>query len=148
MRGDIVLTTSALQRGTQKKAPINAFFDNAISPRSWSNYADGAQISRKIYSNFLRMSERETPRALAILTLVRSVGFRLLLSIKLIAGRVTPAFSAKVSCERPCSLRNLANSAATCSITFSEAMSLMERMIADLRYIENVTNVTKGRLKI
>lgn len=142
--GRIVLTPSAFARGTQNAGRDKPFLTAIPSPYSYLNFADGAKIRPNFYSNFLRISDNETPRALAIFILVKSVGARLLLSIKLIAGRVTPAISASTSCERPCSLRSLANSAATCLITFSEAISLMKIMIADLRCNRNVTNVTCG----
>ncbi len=140
---DIGIRMQLICRGTQDKAPQGAFFTAILYTPVLMTATDALQIFRNIYfSNLSKMSLRRTPSALAILAQVRIVGMRLWLSIKLIAGRLTPTFSAKASCESPCSLRRRANSLTTFSISNSEGLSLIKRMIADLLIIGNVTIVT------
>lgn len=113
-------------QGTQEKAPKGAFLTAHPYTVLLRNYADAVQICRNAYfSNLSRISLRRTPSALAILVQVKIVGIRLWLSMKLIAGRVTPTFSARASCERPCALRNRASSLTTFSISNSDALSLI-----------------------
>lgn len=130
-------------QGTQEQASDKAFLTSLSPIPSLMTGADALQISRNYYfSNLLRISPNLTPRALAILAQVKMVGMRLWLSMKLIAGRLTPTFSASVSCDKPCSLRIRANSLTTFSISASDALSLMGAIIADLLKLLNVTIVT------
>ncbi len=123
-------------RGTQNAGRKSHFLTAAPSPTVLMNCADALQISWDFYfSNLLRMSERRMSSALAILAQVKIVGTRLPDSIKLIAGRLTPTFSASVSCDSPCSLRRRANSPITFSINCSDALSLIQKIIADLMTI-------------
>lgn len=120
-------------RGTQNVSRTSHFLTATLTPYVLMNSADALQISWKSYfSNLLRMSERRTPSALAILAQVKIVGTRLPDSIKLIAGRLTPTFLASVSCDSSCSLRRRANSSTTFSINCSDALSLIKKIIADL----------------
>lgn len=131
-------------RGTQEQSADNAFLTSLSPIPLLMTGADALQISRNYYfSNLLRISPNLTPRALAILAQVKMVGMRLWLSMKLIAGRLTPTFSARVSCDKPCSLRIRANSLTTFSISDSDDLSLMGAIIADLLKLLNVTIVTK-----
>jgi hypothetical protein len=127
MIGGYIHTLIIMAEGTQKTPRQRAFLTSTLYTPLLMNGADTLQIFRNIYfSNLLSTSPSRTPRALAILAQVKMVGIRLWLSIKLIAGRLTPTFSAKVSCDRPCSLRRRANSFTTFSINSSEALSLIE----------------------
>lgn len=130
---DIGIRIGSIVSGTQDKAPQGAFLTAILYIPVLMIAPDALQIFQNAYfSNLSRMSLRRTPSALAILAQVRMVGTRLWLSIKLIAGRLTPTFSARASCESPCSLRRRANSLTTFSISNSEGLSLIKRMIADL----------------
>lgn len=130
---DIGIRVAPILSGTQDQAPKGVFLTAILCPPVLMTGADALQIFRNIYfSNLSRMSLRRTPSALAILAQVRMVGTRLWLSMKLIAGRLTPTFSAKAPCDSPCSLRSRANSLTTFSINNSEDLSLIKRMIADL----------------
>lgn len=113
-------------RGTRDKAPKGAFLTSPSYPRLVMTAADALQISRNSYfSNLSSRSPRRTPRALAILAQVRMVGTRWWLSMKLIAGRLMPTFSAKASWDRPCSFRSRANSLTSFSINNSADLSLI-----------------------
>lgn len=123
-------------RGTQNATTQNLFLTATLPPYVLMRLTDALQISWKFYfSNLSRMSERRTPSALAILAQVKIVGTRLPDSIKLIAGRLTPTFSASVSWDSPCSLRRRVNSPTTFSINCSDALSLIKKIIADLMII-------------
>ena len=117
-----------------RKPQKEVIFDKPyLYTRRYLNISDGLRICQGNYfSNLLRTSPSRTPRALAILAQVNIVGVRLWLSMKLMAGRLTPTFFAKASWDKPCSLRSLASSLTTFSTSDSATLSLIERIIADL----------------
>lgn len=124
----------AMRRGTRNEAPKGAFLTAAHPIRLVGTAAHTLQIfSKDYFSNLSMMSARRAPSALAILAQVKIVGMRLWLSIKLIAGRLNPVFSASFSWERPCSLRKRASSLTTFSTSNSEDLSRMRIMIPDLQ---------------
>ena len=104
------------------------FLEMAPNPHHYMNCADGVRIfQRGYFSILLRISPSLTSRARAILRQVKMLGIRLWLSMKLIAGRVTPASSANFSWERPFSFRKVSNSPASFLTVSSDKRSLIIR---------------------
>ena len=128
------LYISAIMSGDPQRNPDICVFDRPY-PRTnlWSYTLTVHDISLGCnHSNLSMISARRTSSALAIFKQVAIVGVRLWLSIKLIAGRVRPVFSARASWDRPSDFRTRASSSTIFKTNCSETSSLIRIIIPNL----------------
>lgn len=132
-----------MSRGTRDVPSAKAFLTAISYPHVLMRCADALQISRKYYFRLLSINfAKSTSRAFAIFRQVSSFGLRFSFSIKLMVARLKPVFSASFSCDTPHFVRTLISSDTILAASFSDSLSLIQRII---RYLRPHSYVTKVR---
>lgn len=141
----IYLCRATNWKGPKRRVTRHRFLTAPNIPILVLSYADGTQRSEfNYFSNWPITSLSCTPKAWAIFAAFTSVGTCLWLSIKLIAGRVSPVNSASLSWDSPCFLRSFASSSTTFPTKASEVLFSIQKMIADL-YREGYVSILTYR---